>query len=266
MTCDNDSTHIEYHVAEVTSKTISASCEQAGTTIYTATVTLFDGSTKYTDEKQVEDEPARGHSWSSWTTKTAATVFDKEQQVRTCSTCKAAETRKYGTKLNPTITLPAKNLKMQVKQKTTAFKVTGMANGDSVKSVTSSNQKVLKVTNVKPSGTFKLAAQKKGKATLTIELASGLTKKVKITVQKKAVKTTKISGLSKKVTLKKGKKTTLSPVITPITSQDKVTYKSSNKKAATVSAKGVVKAKKAGKAKITVKSGSKKFVVNVVVE
>lgn len=46
----------------------------------------------------------------------------------------------------------------------------------------------------------------------------------------------------------------------------KVTYKINKKKIATVSKKGVVKAKKPGKAKITVKSGSKKVVVKVVVK
>ena len=46
----------------------------------------------------------------------------------------------------------------------------------------------------------------------------------------------------------------------------KVTYKINKKKIASVSKKGVVKAKKPGKAKITVKSGSKKVVVKVVVK
>ncbi|MCC8066187.1 MAG: Ig-like domain-containing protein [Clostridiales bacterium] len=43
----------------------------------------------------------------------------------------------------------------------------------------------------------------------------------------------------------------------------KVTYTSSNKKMVTVTAKGVVTAKKAGAAKITVRSGTKKVVVTV---
>ena len=85
-------------------------------------------------------------------------------------------------------------------------------------------------------------------------------------MQKQKVTTTKISGLKKKLTLKKGKKLTLKPVITPITSQDKVTYKTSDKKVATVSAKGVITGKKAGKAKITVTSGKKKVTVTVTVK
>ena len=68
------------------------------------------------------------------------------------------------------------------------------------------------------------------------------------------------------MTLKKGKKLTLKPVITPITSQDKVSYKSSNKKVAAVTAKGVIKAKNPGTTKITVTSGKKKVTVTVKVK
>ncbi len=58
-----------------------------------------------------------------------------------------------------------------------------------------------------------------------------------------------------KACLKVKKKATLKPVILPLTSTEKITYKSSNKKVATVSAKGVIAAKKKGTATITVKSG-----------
>ena len=204
--------------------------------------------------------------WSAWKTSRPASTSAPEQQTRTCSVCKKSETRTVGSKLTPYLNLTANSLKMKVKQKTTAFKVTGMAKGDYVKSVVSSNKNVLKVSGVKSNGTFKLSAQKKkGTAKLTITTAYGAKKTIKVTVQTKAVKTTKISGLSKKVTLKKGKSVKLKPVIAPVTSQDKITYKTSNKKVATVSNKGVVKGKKPGKAKITVKSGSKKYTVTVVV-
>ena len=76
---------------------------------------------------------------------------------------------------------------------------------------------------------------------------------------------TKISGIPKKITLAKGRKQTLKPILSPITSQEKITYTSSNKKIVTVSSKGVLTAKAAGKAKITVKSGSKKVTVTVTV-
>jgi uncharacterized protein YjdB len=157
---------------------------------------------------------------------------------------------------------------MKVKQSTTKFVVSGMANGDYLASVTSSNTKVLKVSGVSANGTFKLSAQKKtGKSTLTIRLASGETRTVKVTVQKAAVKTTKITGVAKTLTLTKGQSLKLAPILAPVTSQDKISYSTSNKKVVTVSAKGgVIKAKKAGKAKITVKAGNKKVTCTVTVK
>lgn len=191
-------------------------------------------------------------NWSGWTTSGTS-------QTRKCTICGKTESRQAF------IRTTANSLKMKVKQKTTAFRATVGA-GDAVTSVTSSNKKVLKVSNVKGNGTFKLTALKKGKAKLTITTAYGMTKTVQVTVQAKDVKATKISGLQKKVTLKKGKTHKLSPKLEPVTAKKKITYKTSNKKIATVSAKGVIKAKKPGKAKITVKSGSKKFTVTVVVK
>ena len=64
------------------------------------------------------------------------------------------------------------------------------------------------------------------------------------------------------ITLASGKK----PVISQITSQEKVTYSSSNKKIATVSSSGVITGKKKGTAYITVKSGNICKKVKVVVK
>lgn len=49
----------------------------------------------------------------------------------------------------------------------------------------------------------------------------------------------------------------------PVTTQDKVTYKTSNKKIATVSKKGVIKGLKKGKATITVKYGKRTVKIKV---
>lgn len=46
-------------------------------------------------------------------------------------------------------------------------------------------------------------------------------------------------------------------MLAPVTSKQKITYKSSNTKVATVNSKGQITAKKKGTAVITVKSGSK---------
>ena len=78
--------------------------------------------------------------------------------------------------------------------------------------------------------------------------------------------TTKISGISSKLSLKKGKSVTLKPELKPLTSQQKITYITSNKKVAVVNAKGKITGKKKGTAVITVKSGKKSVKCKVTVK
>lgn len=203
-----------------------------------------------------------GHSWTSWQTVSVATVTQPEKQTRRCQNCGTIANRNNGSALKPTMKINASSFPMKVKQTTTKLKVTGLAAGDRVVSWTSSNPKILTVSK---NGKLK-AGKKTGKVTVTVRLASGLTKQVRITVQKKTVKTTKISLSPAKITLKKGKKQTLKPVITPITSQQKTTYSSNNKKVVSVNSKGQITAKKKGTAKITIRSGNKKKVVTVTVK
>ncbi|MCD7841998.1 MAG: Ig-like domain-containing protein [Lachnospiraceae bacterium] len=201
------------------------------------------------------------HTYGAWTTTTAATALATGSQTRTCSVCGQTETQTIA-KLTPTITVNATSIKLKKKQSTTALKVSGLATGDSVASWKSSNTKIVTVTSK-----GKITAKSKtGTAYITITLKSGLTKKVKVTVQKSAVKTTKITVPSKTVSIKKGKTYTIKPVISPITSVQKVTYSSSNKKVATVNSKGKITAKKKGTATITVKSGSKSVKIKVTVK
>lgn len=196
------------------------------------------------------------HKWSSWKTISAATVFKGAVLKRTCSTCGKSET-KTGSKLKPTIQVNATSFPLKINQKTTAFKVGGFAKGDSVASWKSSNTKIVKVSG-NANGTNKIIAGKKtGKAVITITLKSGLTKKISVTVQKKAVTAKKITGIPKKLNLKAKKKSVLKPVLNPITCTDKVTYKTSNKKIATVNGKGQISTKKKGTAVITVRAGRK---------
>lgn len=80
-----------------------------------------------------------------------------------------------------------------------------------------------------------------------------------------AVKSIKLNKT--KVTLSKGKKVKLKATVAPSNATDKnVTFTSSNTKVATVNAKGVVTAKKAGKATITAKAGTKKTTCKIVVK
>lgn len=227
-----------------------ATCTQDGVKTYTCTSC---------GETITEVIKASGHKFGEWKMMKEATVFTPEKQIRICSVCDMQETREVGNKLKPTIKVNAKTITLKVKQSTKGFKVTGLADGDSVKSYKSGNKKIFKVSK-----NGKITAGKKaGKAKLTITLASGLKKKVTVKVQNSDVKTTKIIGLDKMLKLKKGKKTTLKPKLKPFTSKQKVTYTSSDKKIVKVNSKGVVKAVKPGKAKIAVKSGSKEFVVTV---
>ncbi len=202
------------------------------------------------------------HSWSAWKTKSPATVFKAEVQERTCSKCGKTDTRTVGKKLTPTITVNAKKVWLKKGQKTSAFKVSGLANGDSVKSYKSGNKKIFTVTN---KGVIK-AGKKVGKAKLTITLASGKKKVVTVQVLNRRVKTRNITNLPAKVTLKKGATYTLSPVVIQITSTHKLTYTSSNKKVATVTKAGKIKGVKKGTATIKVKSGTVTKKVKVTVK
>ena len=212
--------------------------------------------------------PAKGHTVVK-DAAVAPTVFaDGKTEGSHCSVCGTViEKQNTIAKVPATIYLTASSLKMKTGQSTTAFKATGFSEGDYDTAVTSNKPGTVKVTNVNKNGTFKLTAgKKKGSAVVTVTMASKKTASFKVTVQKAAVKTTKITTTTKSLTLAKGatyKKLAFSIAVTPVTSKEKVTYSSSNKKVATVSSKGVIKAKKAGTAKITVKSGKKKVVVTV---
>lgn len=214
----------------------------------------------------VETIPATGHKFGDWQTVTTQSVFTGGVQKRICSICGKEETRNVGNQLKATIKTNASSLKLKRKQATKKFVVSGLAAGDSVKSWTSSNQKIVKVFGSRNGACTIKAGNKTGKAKITITLVSGLKKTINVTVQKNAVACTSIKNVPKKITLNAKKSYQLKPVINPITCTYKAIYKTSNKKIVKVTSRGKITAVKKGKAKITVMVGKKKFVCTVTIK
>ncbi len=147
----------------------------------------------------------------------------------------------------------------------TSVKVKSSTPADAViTSAESSNPSVAsaKVKNKKLS----ITGKKNGTAYITVTGSNQASAKIKITVKKK-VSAKKLTLNRKKATLKKGRKLALKATLTPVTATDKVKWTSSDKKKVSVTAKGVVKAKKKGKATITAKTpGGKKAVCKITVK
>lgn len=202
---------------------------------------------------------AHENSYTTWKKVSSATVFAPEKQESTCDFCGEKTTKTVGEKLTPTVKLTATKLALKTKQSVTV-RATGLAKGDYVKSWTSSKKSV---ATVDKNGKI-TATSKEGTAVITVTLASKKTAKVTVTV--KMIRTTKLTKVPKTLSLTTGKKYTLKPVVTPSNSQEKVTYKSSNTKIATVSSTGVITAKKVGKVTITVQSGKQKATVTLTVK
>lgn len=244
------------HNWEVTSEE-KATCEKDGSKTYTCADCK---------ETKTETIPATGHKFGDWQTVTTQSVFTGGVQKRICSICGKEETRNVGNQLKATIKTNASSLKLKRKQATKKFVVSGLVAGDSVKSWTSSNQKIVKVFGSRNGACTIKAGNKTGKAKITITLVSGLKKTINVTVQKNAVACTSIKNVPKKITLNAKKSYQLKPVINPITCTYKAIYKTSNKKIVKVTSRGKITAVKKGKAKITVMVGKKKFVCTVTIK
>ena len=232
--------------------TKKATCKNTGEKTYTCTVckeTKTETIAKTNDHKY------------TWKTTAKATVFAPAKQQGKCSVCGKTVTRNYGKKLTATIRLNATSIRLQQRRSTNKIKVT-MANGDSVKSWTSSNRRIAAVNN---KGVI-TAGRQNGTAKITVTLKSGKKASLNVKVQSTKVITTSISGLRSRETLKRGQKLTLKPVINPITSQEGITYASSNRNVAVVNSKGVITARAKGATRITVRSGRKYYTIRVTVK
>ena len=244
----------------VTDAGVKATCETAGKT---------EGSHCATCGKVLKAQTiiaAIGHIWSAWKTTSEATVFAAAKQQRSCTICKKTETRTVGKKLTKVLKLNVSSVSLQIKQKTTAVKVTEMAKGDSVKSWKSSDTKVVRVAG-KKNGTCTIAAgTTPGTAKITVQLASGKAARIIVKVQSTAVKTTSITASVKKLTLYTGQAETLNLTVKPLTSEEEITFTSSRANVAAVTKKGLVVAQTAGTTRITAKSGKKSVAITVVVK
>lgn len=236
--------------------TKEATCTKKGTKTFTCTVC---GKTRNQEVSVV------AHKFTTWKTTTAATALASAKQTHKCSTCGKTETRNYGNKLKPSIKVNISSILLKTSQKTTLLRVSGLAKGDSIVSWKSSNTNIAKVYG-RSNGTCTIqAGTRSGKAIITIALRSGLKKNITVTVQKTTVKTTKITGVATSLKLKRNQKATFKPVLQPLTSGEKITYKSSNTKIAIVNSKGQITARSKGTATITVTSGRKSVRCKVIV-
>lgn len=243
------------HNWEVTSEE-KATCEKDGSKTYTCV------DCKGTKTETIS---ATGHKFDSWKTVKAQSIYSGAVQERICNACGKKETRVIGSKLKPVLKVNASSLKLKRKQSTKKFVVSRLAKGDFVKTWTSSNKKIVKISGSKNGTCTIKAGNKTGKAKITITLASGLKKTINVTVQKKAVTCTSIKNVPKKLTLKRKRSYQLKPVINPITCTYKAIYKTSNKKIVKVTSRGKITAVKKGKAKVTIIVGKRKFVCKVTV-
>ena len=164
------------------------------------------------------------------------------------------------------VELNVSTLKMQVGTYTKKVAITYQEAGDTIKSWKSSDKSVAVVTKA---GTIK--AKGEGKCKVTLTMASGAKAKITVKVQTDPVPakslTVSAEGLSgKKLTLEKGSTVKLAVSLSPFTASTELTFSSSNTKVASVSAKGKVKAKKKGSAKITITCGNASLVLKVKVQ
>lgn len=214
----------------------AATCTTNGEVLWTCTLC---------GTKKTMEIIASGHRWGEWEVIKESTATEEGWQQRTCKICGMHDDEmipKLSPAPTPTVDPINPSTVIITKGKTTILKP-----DSSWKNVkySSSNKKV---ATVDKKGKVKAVAA--GIAKITVKSGS---ESIVYTITVPG--TTAIKGIKSSVSIKKGKRYTLKPKLSYTEKADKVTYKSSNKKIATVSKKGVIKGKKKGTATITIKSG-----------
>lgn len=123
---------------------------------------------------------AHTHRYSSWKTVKAATVFATGKKECKCTYCGAKKTQTIP-KLKPTVKLSATKRTI-ARNKYYTLKITGLARGDSVRSVRSSKTSVAVVKKTR-TNQYRITGKRKGTATVTVILKSGKKAVCKVTVK-----------------------------------------------------------------------------------
>jgi len=238
--------------AVVTVKNVSTSLDISKSTLYTS------GSPKTVTLKATVVGPDSEVSWSSSKDSVATVNANGVVTAKTAGT--ATITAKANgiqakctiTVIKPAVKLNKSSATIYTKGSTKITLKATITGGSKTATWKSSNSKIATV-----SSKGVVTAKKAGKATISVT-ANGVTNKCVITVKNPSLKLAKSTAA-----IKVGRKLTIKATATPTA---KITYKSSNKKIATVTSKGVVKGIKKGTAKITITANGVKRTFKVTVK